>query len=89
MFKYIDLEIVSLAVSLSGKVVPDVQVANPTKSKDAAKKPVSATKPKVTLVDPKKEESHEEEDSDDSDEELNDDVKFPNPLLFNLFLLYD
>lgn len=64
----------------TGKPVPDVSVADPAKSKDVSKKPATAAvsaKPKVTLVEPKKDESDDVDDSDDEDdedEELDDDV---------------
>lgn len=59
--------------TFSGKPVADVQAAVPAKSKAAAAaKEGTSAKPKVTLVDPKKEDSDDSEDSDeDSDDEVN------------------
>ncbi|KAL1819038.1 hypothetical protein ACET3Z_013907 [Daucus carota] len=58
-----------------GKPVADVQAAVPAKSKAAAAKEGTSAKPKVTLVDPKKEDSDDSEDSDeDSDDESEDDL---------------
>ncbi|WOG95944.1 hypothetical protein DCAR_0415273 [Daucus carota subsp. sativus] len=48
-----------------GKPVADVQAAVPAKSKAAAAKEGTSAKPKVTLVDPKKEDSDDSEDSDE------------------------
>lgn len=48
-------------------------VAVPAKSKVAATKPATSAKPKVTLVDPKKEDS---DDSEGSDEDGDDEVNF-------------
>lgn len=50
----------------------DVKADVPAKSKSATK-PGTSAKPKVTLVDPKKEES---DDSEDSDEDGDDEVNF-------------
>lgn len=54
----------------NGKTVPAIPAGKATDSKAAATKPGASTKPKVTVVEPKKDES---DDSDDSDEESEDD----------------
>ncbi|WOH02056.1 hypothetical protein DCAR_0521444 [Daucus carota subsp. sativus] len=54
----------------NGKPVPAIPAAKATESKAAATKPGSSAKPKVTVVEPKKDES--EDDSDDSDDSESD-----------------
>lgn len=54
----------------NGKPVPAIPAAKATDSKAAATKPGTSAKPKVTVVEPKKDES---DDSDDSDDESEDD----------------
>ncbi|KAK1373518.1 Histone deacetylase HDT1 [Heracleum sosnowskyi] len=61
------------------KPVAEVEAAVPAKSKAAATKPGTSAKPKVTLVDPKKQDSDDSESSDEdgddesADEDLDDD----------------
>lgn len=55
-------------VNFLGKPVPAIPAAKATDTKAAASKPGTSAKPKVTVVEPKKDES---DDSDDSDDEVN------------------
>lgn len=56
-----------MAISVSGKLGPDVQLAKPTEAK-----PQFSTKSNATLVEPKNEDS--DDDLDESDEDFDDEV---------------
>lgn len=66
-----DDEDLPLPVTGNGKVEPKTEV-KPAVSKGKEAKPESSAKPKVTVVEPKKEESDSDDDSDDSLEDDED-----------------
>ncbi|XP_028063559.1 histone deacetylase HDT1-like [Camellia sinensis] len=68
-----DDEDIPLPLTENGKIESKVEEVKPDASKGKAAKPESSAKPKVTVVEPKKDDESDDDDSDDSFEDDSDD----------------
>ncbi|THG14507.1 hypothetical protein TEA_029626 [Camellia sinensis var. sinensis] len=68
-----DDEDIPLPLTENGKIESKVEEVKPDASKGKTAKPESSAKPKVTVVEPKKDDESDDDDSDDSFEDDSDD----------------